>query len=448
MRRNEFRELDLPIADELGQRAGIRPRVRAHECAAYDVAGVSPKLVFSPRTLAQASKTVAMLAREGATIIIRGAGTKQFRPPAPSDVEVVLDTTRCRGIVDYAPADLTVRVAAGTKFAELQDELRAKHQFFPTDPPFAARATVGGVLSSRIWGALRQHYGAPRDNVLGIRVCLSDGSVAFTGAKVVKSVAGYDIAKLFVGAQGTLGLLGEAILKTAPLPAREGAVLSTFSTLADACAASAEITSAALFPLASVVLDAASRRHVRAFEASAGAWTLVVRCGGSAAGLRAMIDEAAAICAAHRASTVEQLDQDRTLFAWADIPELCAGERYPAAKFLSGKVTCLPSEVPQAAAVLSQACPAAELTVHPHNGVVFAHVDVARQENLAGALAGLVQLLHARKWHLEWLAAPADLRAGLRQPVPDDAPLLLMRRIKAALDPTGTFDPGRFLAGM
>ena len=198
MPRNELRSLNIPIAEELGRRAGSRPRVRPADCAPYAIAGVVPKLVFSPRTLAEASRTIATLAAEGAAILIRGAGTKQFRPPPPFDVDVVLDASRCCGILEHEPGDLTATVAAGTTYADFQEALRAHGQFFPNDPPFAADTTIGGMLSSGSAGALRERYGAPRDNVLGMRVCLSDGSIAFGGAKVVKSVAGYDVPKLFV----------------------------------------------------------------------------------------------------------------------------------------------------------------------------------------------------------------------------------------------------------
>jgi glycolate oxidase FAD binding subunit len=447
--RNEFRTLDLPMADELGRRGGIRPRVRPQECASYDIAGVVPKLVFSPRTVAEASKMVAMLAQEGATIIIRGSGTKQSRPPAPPDVEVVLDSTRCRGIVDYVPADLTVRVAAGTRFAELQETLRANHQFFPVDPPFAAECTIGGILASRTSGALRQYYASPRDSVLGMRVCLSDGSVAFTGAKVVKSVAGYDIAKLFVGSFGTLGFIGEVVLKVAPLPAEQRAIYALFPRLSEACAAAAEIITTGLFPLATVALDAGAHGRVRALDAPTDrSWALIARFGGSVAGLRAMTDGAAELSASHGSRWVEVLDHDRTLFAWSDIAELAGGERYPATQFLTGKVACLPSEVPDVCALASKHFSAAELTAHPASGVVFIHADVAQQPELLGSLQSLWSECQTRAWSLEWLAAPLRLAATLRQPVPDTAPLLLMRRVKAALDPTGTFDPGRFLGGI
>ncbi len=449
MPRNELRTLNLPIAEELGRRAGIRPRVRPEECASYAVAGKVPKLVFSPRTLSEAATTIHTLTVEGANVVIRGAGTKQFQPPSPVDVDVVLDATRCNGVIDYVPADLTVTVSAGTTFAELADVLRGQQQFFAVDPPFASEATIGGILSARSSGALRQQYGTPRDNVLGMRVCLSDGSIAYTGSKVVKSVAGYDIAKLFVGARGTLGFIGEVTLKVAPLPAEQRGVAATFSRADQACAAVANMTSHALFPMATTMHDAAATRHIRALgHVTDGDWTLVVRCGGSRVGASTLADAVIKVCTQSGARSTLLLDHDRILFGWSDIAELAGGAMYAADQFLNCSVTCLPSEVPAACAMAQTHCRNAEVSAHPHSGVVFIHIDATHHDDLTETLRLMQGEGEAKGWSIAYVRAPLPLGAKLRQPVPPNAPLLLMRRVKAAFDPTGTFDPGRFLGGI
>jgi glycolate oxidase FAD binding subunit len=454
--RNELRSLNIPMGDELGRRAGSRPRVRPPDCAPYAIAGVVPKLVFSPRTLAEASKTIVTLAAEGAAILIRGAGTKQFRPPAPFDVDVVLDAGRCNGIVQHEPGDLTVTVSAGTTFAALQEALRPHGQFFPNDPAFATETTVGGMLASRTSGALRERYGTPRDNVLGMRVCLSDGSVAFSGAKVVKSVAGYDLPKLFAGSWGTLGFIGEVTLKVAPLPAEQRGVVASFPTCEAATAAAVQLAGSPLFPLATTLHDRGAAHRIRALggESDRADWTLVVRCAGTRGAVSRQCDGVAKLAASSGASKVESLDMDRLLFAWADIAELAGGAAYPGMQYLCCTIVGLPTQVPAICAAVAHAFPDGQCTAHPYAGVVFAHVPLAPDQNLAPELPlrrGLHELLgrcDEARWSFTYLAAPPYLAAGLRSPVPKDAPIALMRKVKAALDPSGSFDPGRFLAGI
>lgn len=454
MPRNELRTLNLPIAEELGKRAGSRPRVRPQECAPYAIADQVPKLVFSPRTLPEAAKTIATVVGEGAAVIIRGSGTKQFRPPPPYDVDVVLDTSRCCGVIEYTPADLTVTVAAGTKFADLQETLRANGQFFPDDPPFATQTTVGGMLSSRSAGALRLRWGSPRDNVLGMRVCLSDGSIAFTGSKVVKSVAGYDIPKLFVGACGTLGLIGEVTLKVAPLPQDQRGVVATFARSEAACDAALQLASSPLFPLATTLHERGAARRIRALagDLSHAPWSLCVRCGGTRASLIRQVDAVSKLCVSAGAAKVESLDLDRLLFAWSDIAELAGGAAYNGRDFVCCKITSLATQVPAVLTSIEQLFPEAQSTAHPALGIAFAHVPVAsefiRPNNVINGFRLLAERCEKENWSLTYLAAPPHLGARLRSPVPAQAPVALMRRIKAAFDPSGTFDPGRFLAGI
>jgi glycolate oxidase FAD binding subunit len=446
--RNELRTLNLPIADELARRAGIRPRVRPEECAAYAIAGETPKLVFSPRTAAEAAKTIALLAQEGANINIRGAGTKQWRPPAPRGLDAVLDATRCNGIVEHIPADLTVTVAAGTPFADVQAALRQHMQFLAIDPPFGAEATIGGVFSARSTGALRQLYGSPRDQVLGMRVCLADGSIAFTGAKVVKSVAGYDIPKLFVGALGTLGFIAELTLKVAPLPPEQLTVIATFDRIDDAVVAANAIGSSSLFPMGTALLDGGSATAVRALsDFLSETVVLAVRCGGSRGAVKAIVDGVTQKCHAAGASAAEVLDADRTVAAWSDIADLAGGAAYPASHWLVCKLVCLPSDVGEAVARARRSGEEIRLTAHPTAGVVFVHIDV-RAGNPLTPLATLEHACADRGWTLEYLAAPPELAQPLYQPVSAGAPLLLQRSVKAALDPAGIFDPGRLAGGI
>jgi glycolate oxidase FAD binding subunit len=455
--------LNLPFAAELRKHTGSRPRVRPDECARYAVAGCTPKLVFTPHNAREAARISSVLREEGAAVIIRGSGTGQWRPPPPLSIDAVMDMTRCDGISDYAPADLTVTVGAGTKFADLQSALRAHGQFFPSDPTYAAEGTLGGVLSARRDGALRQRYGALRDNVLGMHVCLSDGSTAFTGARVVKSVAGYDIPKLFVGARGTLGVIADVTLKVAPLPQAESGLVATFTRLESACRAALEVAGSPLFPSATTLHDARAARRVRSLSGGleAEGWTLVFRLGGTRAAVGRQADGIARICKAASSEaaggvTIELIPEAQLQHAWADVAELACGAAYSPAIFAGVKVVSRPSHV---AAVLQRTPalgPDTECSAHPAAGITFVHARSvpaqaaakASEEEAAHRLRAFVENCQAEGWTSEFLFAPPQLGRFLWPPVPPRAPIELMRKLKAAFDPSGTFDPGRFLGAI
>ena len=160
---------------------------------------------------------------EGRRLRIRGGGTKSSwgRPAEQPEVEV--STERLDRVVEHNEGDLTAVFEAGLPLARAQEALADAGQMVALDPPFGPpgegdRATIGGVVATGDSGPLRHRYGAPRDLILGITVALSDGTVARAGGKVIKNVAGYDLAKLFTGSFGTLGLVVEVVMRLHPRP--------------------------------------------------------------------------------------------------------------------------------------------------------------------------------------------------------------------------------------
>lgn len=135
---------------------------------------------------------------------VRAPIGKVVRPPA--------------GIVTYEPAEMTVRVLAGTTVAELSEVLAAHGQMVPLDPSDPDHATVGGVLAEGASGIRRLRYGPVRDTVLEVRYVSAAGTVVKAGGPVVKNVSGFDLCRLLVGSKGTLGVLAEVVLRVQPVP--------------------------------------------------------------------------------------------------------------------------------------------------------------------------------------------------------------------------------------
>ncbi|MBV8222062.1 MAG: FAD-binding oxidoreductase [Candidatus Eremiobacteraeota bacterium] len=435
-----------PFTVALRELLDERFRVHPDDCARFAVGGAAPKLVLSPRTLDEGAQALKIVAGEHATVVIRGAGTKSHRPPPHGEFDAVLDTSEMRGILDHKPGDLTATVAAGTPLHELQFALRRHGQFFPSDAPFAATATLGGTLAANANGALRQRYGALRDNVLGMRLALSDGLIAFSGAKVVKSVAGYDTHKAFVGSRGTLGLIGEVTLKVAPLPATQRVLLAAFTDCASATAAAGSIAASALFPMATTMHDSRAATRVSALRgAGAPQWTLLVRCGGSRAASSEQFDGAFAISKEAGASSLRDIPAELVETLWTDVAELSGGAAYDPEQFVVARLVSPPAQLHDCVAAARAAWPDAEITAHPYAGVLYANVPVASAASQPGAFW---QACATGGWAAEFLSAPHHRAEEFIAPLPSGLPLKLQRRFKAALDPSGTLDPGGFVGGI
>jgi glycolate oxidase FAD binding subunit len=176
-----------------------------------------------PSSAEEAGEVMRAAGADGRRVRICGGGSKSSwgRPVEPP--EVAVSTARLDRVIEHNEGDLTAVFEAGVPLARAQEALAGAGQMVALDPPYGRpgdgdRATIGGIVATGDSGPLRQRYGAPRDLILGITVALSDGTVAKAGGKVIKNVAGYDLAKLFTGSFGTLGLILEVVLRLHPRP--------------------------------------------------------------------------------------------------------------------------------------------------------------------------------------------------------------------------------------
>lgn len=193
-----------------------------------DVLGAEPTAVESPQTITELADTVRNVVTMGHAIVPNGSGTgQQYGYPLRSGAFTLMEMSGLNRIVAVEPGDLTITVEAGATLADVQAALRPHGLFLPLDPPHPERATIGGILATNAFGASRLGYGTARDWLIGLSVVNAEGKIVKGGGKVVKNVTGYDIPKLHIGALGTLGIIGEATFKVAPLPEAERTVLVT-----------------------------------------------------------------------------------------------------------------------------------------------------------------------------------------------------------------------------
>jgi FAD/FMN-containing dehydrogenase len=197
---------------------------RAVDPRAYALGPFEPKLALRPANAEEVAEALAAAARERFKVVPWGGATRLRRSLPAQGYDVALDLSGLARIVEYDPEDLTLTAECGATLASLRSALAAKGQELPLESPDAARATLGGTLAWNGSGPRRLRLGAPADRILGARFALTGGTLARTGGKVVKNVAGFAVHRLLCGSRGGLAVILEASLKLLPAPARRVAL--------------------------------------------------------------------------------------------------------------------------------------------------------------------------------------------------------------------------------
>ena len=251
--------------------------------AAAAIDGLSPRWIVRPASIDQLSRVLALACDGRLAVIPRGAGSSLELGNPPARVDVVLDLAGLDKVIEYNPDDLTITVQAGMTAGALGAVLAPHRQWLTLDPPGVATRTIGGIAATNASGPLRARYGASRDLLLGVRFVQADGVVTWGGSKVVKSVSGYDVPKLMVGALGTLGVLAEMTLRLHPLPETERSWLIVFDSARAAQALVERIVDSALQPSR---LEIFNDSVLRLATAESGGVGVVVSIGSVAEAVR------------------------------------------------------------------------------------------------------------------------------------------------------------------
>jgi D-lactate dehydrogenase (cytochrome) len=217
-----------------------------HDISAHTSA--LPAGVVWPETTEEVSRLLAWAYCEEIPITPWGAGTSTEGNPLPVQGGLVLDMTRMNKVLDIRPEDLQVDVEPGVFRKELNRQLSGSGLFFPVDP--GADATIGGMIANNASGVKTVKYGATRDYVMRMTIVLPDGEVINTGSRAHKSSSGYDLTRLFIGSEGTLGVVTAATLRLSGVPEAKLAATVVFADLESASEAVAMLIGAGLEPAA------------------------------------------------------------------------------------------------------------------------------------------------------------------------------------------------------
>jgi glycolate oxidase FAD binding subunit len=394
------------------------------------VAGVQPRLVIEPRTEQELADVLKRANEAGLSVVPRGGGTKLAWGNPLRCADLILSTSRLNRVIEHPWADLTVTVEAGCTIRELQDTLAQHGQRLALDPLWPDRATVGGVLSTNDSGSLRLRFGALRDLVIGVTLALPDGTLAHSGGKVVKNVAGYDLPKLATGAFGTLGMITRAVFRLHPVPK----AVRTMSCLAR------DLAEAQSFLLAIQNSKLAhSALQMRCIDNAPPQVDILFE--GTPAGLNVQVEQLRSIVAPAPLT-------DPGPVVWNARRELYSAAKVNESNSSVAKFSTLPTGIAGAISSLvsASATQARCNAVVQATGIGCVHVE-GEPPAIASVLKSLRADLERTGGSLVIAQRPAAMPSLDAWGEPGDA-LPLMRAVKQQLDPKGTLNPGRFVGGI
>jgi glycolate oxidase FAD binding subunit len=432
----------------------------AESCAAYAVDDQVPEAIVFPGDAQELSEVMKCASSERLSVVPWGSGTQIDLGGIPARIDLVVGLKRLARIIDHEPGDLTATVQAGMLLREVQASLHPSGQFLPFDPTGYERATIGGALATNASGPWRQRYGTARDLVIGIRVVHADGTITKGGAKVVKSVSGYDMNKLYIGSLGTLGIILEATVRLYPLPAIEHTWIAVFPTSEAAAGALAQILHSTnvctrVELLSSVAAQSVGRQLGRAFPD--GTVAVAVSVGSVPEAVDTQIAAIGQLCRQEGAVAgflVEGSAQDSLWSAICNFSSASSDGRL----WTTLKASVLPTYVVdtiyhaetlahnlglKSAAISEAGCGIVRLYWRGAPGVT--------EPDPLSIAKGIDELRHWVVRHggsLVILSAPPVIKAGVDVWGPVGAALALMRELKQQFDPQRLLNPGRFVGGI
>ena len=396
---------------------------------ADSVSGVQPQLIVEPAAEQQLAAALRLANEAGLAVIPRGGGTKLAWGNPLSRADLILSTVRLNKILEHAWADLTVTVEAGCSIQTLQETLAQHGQRLALDPLWPEKATVGGILSTNDSGALRLRFGALRDLIIGVTIALADGTLARSGGKVVKNVAGYDLPKLITGAFGTLGVITRAVFRLHPLPRRT----RSFSIPA---VNPDEVQKLTLGIQDSKLAHVALQTHSSAETPP----SIDILFEGAEAGLDAQAIHLRALCHSQQISEV-------SFSIWSARQDLWSFSN-PEETAIT-KISALPTDLARTIELFRHAAESAHLrwkSLMYATGLGWLRLE-GRPDNLHRALITLRADLEKMGGSLVLLHRPATLPPFDAWGTLGDS-LPLMKAVKHQLDPRSTLNLGRFLGGI
>lgn len=416
-----------------------------------------PAAVVLPRTTEEVASVIRIAREHGRPVVSRGSGTGLSGGSVPVAGAIVLCLVKFDRILELDTKNLTMMVEAGVVTQRIFDAAAEAGLFYPPDPGSMKISTIGGNVAENSGGLRGLKYGVTRDYVMGVEVVLADGSICWLGSKCVKDVAGYSLRDLFIGSEGTLGVITKVLLKLLPKPAARQTLLATFTAMDAAAETVSAIIAAQIIPCTLEFLDRKTIQCVEEFarvglpkDAEA---VLLIETDGHPA---AVADEAEKVeeqCRKHGAASVRRAANA------AEAIQLATARRSAFSALARLRPTTILEDVTVPRSELAGMIRAVEVIARKYelNIATFGHFgdgnlhptiltderDMDEMHRVHQALAEIVEETLKRGGtitgeHGVGLAKKPFLRGQL-----GDDSFELLRRIKHSLDPEGLLNPGK-----
>jgi glycolate oxidase len=428
-------------------------------CHSYDATKqrAMPDVVIKPNSAQQVSEVLKLANKRGIPVYPRGAATGLTGGAVPLHGGIALDMTRMNRIIEIDDANLTATVEPGVVVANFQKEVEKFGLLYPPDPASNKFATIGGSVAECAGGLRGMKYGVTRDYVMALEVVLPTGEIIHPGTKTLKGVTGYDLARLFVGSEGTLGIFTKIVLKLIPPPEKIETLMAFFSSIKNAADTVSAIIAAKIVPRALEFVDEECIRAVgqyAGFDVAEGTKALLlIEVDGSAETATRDALRVMSICEDNDAFDVKKAETDEEVDELWSVRRTISPALYAISKGKMNEDICVPrSNLTLMLEEIGKISEKYGLTIanfgHAGDGNIHVNIlldpsipeEVERGEaavedifrktvELDGTLSGEHGIGNTKSKYLDIEIEPEQLE--------------LMRGLKSLFDPNGILNPGK-----
>ena len=431
-------------------------------CYSYDATNTLhlPEAVVFPSGPEEVSLILKMANSEGFPVTPRGAGTGFTGGSVPVDGGVVVSLERMKRIIEVDEENLVAVVEPGVVLWEFQEEVEGRGLFYPPDPTSLKFSTIGGNIAECAGGPRAVKYGVTRDYVLGLEAVLPQGEIITTGVRTVKGVVGYDLTRLLVGSEGTLGIITKAALRLIPLPETTKTMLALFPSLKDAAVTVSAIIRSRVVPSTLEIMDSVSLRCAEEYARTGlplSEALLLIEVDGTLESAAREAGTIKRICLENGAAEVrEAADKKEAKNLWKARRAVSASLFRIKPDKINEDVVVPRSGVPALIEGIQEIGRRKDLTIasfgHAGDGNIHVNVmydgkDASESEKAFEAVEEVFELTLRLKGtisgeHGIGITKSRYLGMELSPDVID-----AMKRIKSALDPKGVLNPGKIFPG-